>query len=433
MKKLVRGAALLAICACRLSAQHYQVLHSFIGYPNDASYVVSSLVFDQQGNLYGTSAGGGSGTGPQCAGTGCGTVFELSPNGDGTWAERLLYSFCTAYDGGNCTDGIASYGGLALDALGNLYGATVAGGSQSAPPCGDVGCGIAFELSPPAQPSGPWTESVLHNFCSAISGGKCLDGDQPNGQLIFDSAGNLYGTAYGGSGHAPMDSGGGVVFELSPKLGAWDESVLYNFCSLGRGEICPDGDAPYQAGVTFGPSGNLYGMTEAGGNTKNDGGGVIYELSPSSGAWNETVLASFPSPTFGAPSGGVSLDPTGNVYGSFEFPHGGVFRLEVESGRKSVFDFNGSDGQQPIGGVTLDLKRDILYGTASGNGSGLGAIYEIDAQGQETILYEFCSQPNCADGYLPWATLIMDKSGNLYGTTEFGGEYGQGVVFELTP
>jgi uncharacterized repeat protein (TIGR03803 family) len=107
--------------------------------------------------------------------------------------------------------------------------------------------------------------------------------------------------------------------------------------------------------------------------------------------------------------------------------------LNPKGNKKSIFSFDGSDGEQPIGGVTLDLEHGVLYGTNSGASGGEGNIYEIDAQGKETVLYKFCSQPNCSDGYLPWATLIMDKAGNLYGTTEFGGDYGMGVVFELTP
>jgi len=434
MKRLIRATALLLIVTCRLSAQHYQVLHSFSGYPNDASYGGGTLVFDQRGNLYGTSAAGGDGVGAECSGLGCGTVFGLSPNDDGTWREALIYSFCSVFNGLLCLDGFAPFASLTMDAQGNLYGTTTGGGTNDSTICqngGPTGCGVAFELSPPATQGGPWIEAVLYNFCSRESSGMCTDGYSSQAPLIFDTAGNLYGTADGGSGHYSA----GVVFELSPASNEWPETVLYNFCSLGQGVACPDGDFPYLAGVTFDKSGNLYGTTFDGGTTNTVGEGVVYRLSPSSGTWKESVLTVFPFPgqKYGYPSGGVVLDTADNLYGSFQGPDGGVFRLDRKSGKRNFFAFNGSDGEQPIGGVTLDPKHGVLYGTNSGASGGTGNIYQIDAQGKETVLYQFCSQPNCADGYLPWATLIMDKSGNLYGTTEFGGEYGQGVVFELTP
>jgi hypothetical protein len=226
MRRVVFATGLLMIATRYLPAQPYRVLHSFSGYPNDAASVVSSLVFDQQGNLYGTSAGGGDGVGDICAGLGCGTVFELSPNGDGTWEEGLIYSFCTVYNGTLCLDGSASWAGLAIDSAGNLYGTTTGGGSQNGEPCenaeGIVGCGTAFELSPSATPGGIWTESVLYNFCSNQSGEGCLDGWFPEAQMVFDSGGNLYGTPDGGSGHIE----GGIVFELVPSSGGWAERVI---------------------------------------------------------------------------------------------------------------------------------------------------------------------------------------------------------------
>jgi uncharacterized repeat protein (TIGR03803 family) len=434
MRRIILAAALLLFAACHLSAQHYQVLHSFSGYPDDAAFSVSRLVMDEHGNLYGTSPGGGAGEGGYCYGEGCGTVFELSPNGNGGWAASVLYSFCSIYNNGLCLDGGSSDAGLIIDSAGNLYGTTVGGGAQNNTVCensGAAGCGTVFKVSPPAIPGGTWSESVLYSFCADEANGTCLDGWSPQAPVTLDYEGNLYGTADGGGGHESA----GVVFELSPGADGWNETVLYNFCSLGQGAACPDGDFPYLAGVTFDKSGNLYGTTFDGGTKDTAGEGVVYRLSPGSGTWKESVLTVFPLPgqLYGYPSGGVTFDPAGNLYGSFEGPNGGVFRLNRKSGKRNFFAFNGSDGEQPIGGVTLDPKHGVLYGTNSGASGGTGNIYQIDAQGKETVLYQFCSQPNCADGYLPWATLIMDKSGNLYGTTEFGGEYGQGVVFELTP
>ncbi len=427
--RLAIVALLLLVATCNGLAQHYKVLHSFGSSSDDALSSVSGLVFDAKGNLYGTTPGGGSGIGASCIG--CGAVFELSPNHDGTWTESVIYSFCTVFDGIQCLDGGSSDASLVLDSKGNLYGTTSDGGSSSE--CGEgVGCGVVFELSPPAKSGDPWAETVLYNFCSIVGQqGLCLDGSSPQAPLIFDSVGNLYGTALGGSGHNTA----GIIFKLSPGQQGRTQTVLYNFCPVSEGYACPDGTFPYLAGVSFDKSGNLYGTTMYGGNTKNAGGGVVYKLSPGAGGWKETVLAAFPSPTqfYGNPSGGVALDSADNLYGSFEFPKGGVFRLNPRTKQKTVFSFNGADGEQPIGGVTLDRKHGVLYGTTSGNSGGIGDIYEIDSSGKETVLYKFCSQPKCADGDLPWGTLIEDSAGNLYGTTEFGGAYNGGVVFEYTP
>ncbi len=426
MKLLIPTIVLFLVSNFAL-AQHYKVLHSFSGPPYDASYVISSLAFDSKGNLYGTSANGGDNTDVQ--GEPGGTVFELTPNGDGTWSESVIYNFCSNFNGALCLDGETSWAGLVVDKTGNLYGTTYQGGSN----CTSRGCGVVFELSPQG---GTWTETVLYNFCSNRKNGLCLDGGEPAAPMIFGADGGLYGTALiGGSGHFPKGDGGGVVFKLTPGSHGWADSVLYNFCSTGSGMICPDGDSPYLAGVAFGRSGNLYGTTQSGGSNKNEGTGVVYELAPGSGGWQEKVLAIFPSPNLftGIPSGGVAIDPLGNLYGSFEFPKGGVFDMNPKTKQKKVFLFDGADGEQPIGGVTLDLKHSVLYGTTSGVSGGVGGIYKIDATGKETLLYQFCSQQNCADGFIPWATMIQDKNGNLYGTTQGGGEFGNGVVFEYTP
>ena len=163
--------------------------------------------------------------------------------------EKALYRFT----GGN--DGANPRGGLVFDSSGNLYGTTTyGGGTNQNRLCANYGCGVVFELSP--NSGGGWSETILYSFCSATG---CTDGAQPEAGLIFDAAGNLYGTAGGGA------NAGGVVFELSPNSGGgWTESVLYNFCSLTN---CADGQLPSGA-VTFDLAGNLYGTTGGGDNSK---------------------------------------------------------------------------------------------------------------------------------------------------------------------
>jgi uncharacterized repeat protein (TIGR03803 family) len=257
------------------------VLHSFSG--GDGAMPAAGLIFDQAGNLYGTTVGGGINN---CGGFGCGVVFKLSPNPDGSWTESLAYSF----NGG--TDGIYPSAGVIFDKTGNLYGTKYGGAFNQ---------GTVFELTPNAD--GSWKERVLHSFCSATS---CRDGLYPRASLIFDAEGNLYGTTSGGGSH-----GDGVVFKLTPNQGRrWKESVLHSFCSAMN---CNDGSGP-AAGLIFDHSGNLYGTTGGGGTY---GYGVVFKLAPNSqGGWNETVLHRFADHPEAAPNAGLIFDAAGNLYGT---------------------------------------------------------------------------------------------------------------------
>lgn len=212
----------------------------------------------------------------------------------------------------------------------------------------------------------------------------------PNGGLVFDPAGNIYGTTIGGG-----TAGAGTVFELSPlQDGTWQETILYSFCPGGINNGCPDGRQPL-AGLVLDSSGNLYGTTTYGGN----GSGTVFELSPPSqpgGSWTHQVLWSFPG---------------GNI-----------------------------DGLNPYGGVAIDAAGN-LYGTTSGTVTeGAGLVFEL-SPGQngwtESLPHIFClNYPDCSDGAQPMAGVTLDKAGNLYGTTEFGGqpnEVGWGVAYELSP
>jgi uncharacterized repeat protein (TIGR03803 family) len=408
-------------CSFVLGQSQYKVLWTFAGAPNDGETPKSDLVFDKAGNLYGTTNGGGSAE--------SGTVFMLSPNQDGSWTNTILHSFCTQYVDGLCKDGANPQAGLIFDAQGNLYGTTVNGGEMACSRA-SVGCGTVFELSPPSPPGGAWTEKVLYSFCENLVNNKCLDGNFPLGQLT-NASGSLYSTTESGGAN-----GYGTVFELSHGKSGWTETVLYSFCSLGQEGICPDGDGP-QAGVSFDKLGNLYGTTEFGGTNNVHGEGTVFKLSPGANGWTETVLHSFHQGGDGAgPLGGVSFDTLGNLYGTFSGGGsdnaGGLFRILAKNGKIGSFFFNGSNGSEPHAGLLVDSKHATVYTTTTLGGTGNGGtVFEATAAGEESVLYSFCSQPNCTDGASPVASVISDADGNLYGTAEQGGINNQGVVFEI--
>jgi len=233
------------------------VLHVFKNDGSDGFYPQSNVIFDMLGNLYGTTGDGGAGT---CSPYGCGTVFELSPQAGGTWAETILHSFQPGSQ-----DGHGPYGGLAIDATGSLYGSTAAGGGVGC--LGDQGCGTVFEL---ALQSGVWTETLLHRF-----GG--TDGEEPEGYLMFDAAGNLYGTTQGG-GKCSLLGGCGTVFKLQQgSSGGWSTRVIYNFRLAGQNGVYPS-----LTGLAFDTAGNIYGTTGSGGSGSGcqDGCGTVYEITP---------------------------------------------------------------------------------------------------------------------------------------------------------
>jgi uncharacterized repeat protein (TIGR03803 family) len=311
-------------------------LHSFDGY--DGGSPNGGLIFDAAGNFYGTTPSGGA--------YGGGNLFELTP-GSGGWSFNDLYDFCHQY---HCPDG-GDPSAPIMDGLGNLYGAALAGGSY--------GAGIVFELT---SGSGGWGETILHSFDGA-------DGYFPYAALTFDGAGNLYGTTFRGGAY-----GGGLVFKLKHATdGLWKESALYSFCADGP-PACGDGVGPY-AGVVLSGSGNLYGTTtQGGGNTCGETTcGTIFRLTPTrSGGWKHTVLYAFPDPGDGSfPTGGVIVDKAGNLYGATVGGgiggFGVVYKLAPQPGGKWKYTvlhrFHGSDGGQPLGGLTFDGKGS-LYGTA---------------------------------------------------------------------
>jgi uncharacterized repeat protein (TIGR03803 family) len=266
-------------------------LYEFGGVPNDGILPVSKLLFDSAGNLYGTTTTGGRRPiDCNCYG---GTIFELSPQTDGTWRETQLYTF----KGG--IEGSEPLAGLVWDQSGNLYGTTAEGGGS--PNCEyGAGCGTVFKLAP--NGNGTWTETTIYTFSG-------FDGQYPRASLIFDSAGNLYGTASGGG-----SKGNGVVFRLVQNGSGWTETTLYNF----KGST--DGAEPL-SDLTFDSDGNLYGTTFSGARTNCDyfgtiGCGTVFRLTPNaSGEWTESIVHYFGSSADGAnPYSGVYIDGSNNLF-----------------------------------------------------------------------------------------------------------------------
>lgn len=382
------------------------VLAAFNG--RDGAIPRSALVEDSNGNLYGTTADGGS--------TGYGTVFRLSRNANGQWVETVLHSFNGPF--GFDPGGLEPMAGVVLDSSGNLYGTTQVGGVD--------GFGVVFKLSPAS--GGTWKETVLHAFTES-------DGGQPIAPLVFDAAGNLYGTTSG----APPSRG--TVFELSRgPAGKWKEKVLHAFFG-------PDGWHPF-GGLTFDAHGALYGTTNVGGPDKFFG--EVFRLTPEpNGAWSESILHSFTSANGdGAyPGDGVVFDAAGNIYGTTfgggssacEFGCGIVFEL-TPTGQGAwketiIHTFSGgADGAEPEGALTADGSGH-LFGTTTFGGSrtcsaGCGVVFELAKSNglwAESVLNAF----DGTDGAVPWSSLLLDQDGRLLGTTTSGGADGNGVVFAI--
>ncbi len=332
------------------------ILHSFNYDGVDGIWPTAGLVFDGAGNLYGTTEFGGI---TNCGLIGCGTVFELSPAGNGSWTETVLHQFDYA-------DGYEAHAGVVLDASGNLYGTTASGGAYEQ--------GTVYELS--AGANHHWTYHMLHNFTGLSDGGV------PYGGVILDAAGNLYGMAsQGGGSSANCTYGCGVVFELNaPRGGERNGTVLHYF-----GRSVGDGWYP-QGGLIFDQAGNLYGTASKGGT---DHSGIVFELSPAgNGQWQETLLHTFNCCDDGAnPDGDLIFDASGNLYGvtlDGGGPHNWGTAFELTPGTAEWtetllhdFHLNGFDGANPGSTLLLDAAGN-LYGTTSRGGSANeGAVFEI--------------------------------------------------------
>lgn len=395
--------------------------------PSDGSFIVlhdfgpgvtapanpsAGLVFDSAGNLYGTTRSGGMG--PCTVGFvigGCGVVFKLAPGG----AFTVLHSF-------NQSDG-SGPGDLVFDSAENLYGTTASGGAQNH--------GVVFRLGSDT------TYEVLHDFAGVS------EGAIPQGGLVLGRGGDLYGTTSSGGGN------GGVIFELTPSS---TYSVLHRFNGA-------DGEVPVGS-LVLDSKGNLYGTTEIGGATSEaPGGGTVFKLA-SDGTF--AVLHDFPfrdGKDGTGPRAGLVLDNAGNLYGttveggagpcplsgapSVVLGCGVVFKIAPDGAYAVLHTFVQSEGAMSLAGLVLDSAGN-LYGTTQSGGSstafnscvhyggfttGDGVVFKLAPDGTLTVLHSF----NESDGEAPQAGLVLDRWGNLYGTTHCGGAIGEGVVFRVAP
>jgi len=386
-------AALSSVPA--LAKAQYKVLATISG------GLWSGLTLDSKGNLYGATNAGGQYS--------HGSIYEVSPNANGTWTTTTIYSF-------NGTDGDNPAGGLVFDAVGNLYGVTFGGGAYD--------YGTVFELTPGVA---GWSLTTLYSFCRQND---CADGSTPDAGLAQDEDGNLYGTANGGL------YGLGVVFEMSPGLDGWTESVLYTFGS--RTDDATESRAPLALRGS-----RVYGTSESGGAHN---AGSVFEVKKDAGGWKERVLHSFcpiPCKGGGGPKASVILDASGDIYSTSEggpsacdgAPCGTVFELTRDlNGRwieQVLYDFSSPrKGFEPATGVVFD-EAGNLYGTTALGGAGMcfdgcGVVYKLTptdrGKWKSTVLYEFMSSYDSP----PDGQLVIDPKGNLYGTAV-------NIVYEVTP
>lgn len=411
--RLCQGAAR---AACRLvivllaivgmttltQAQTLTVLHTFTGTP-DGEYPLAALIRDAAGNLYGNTFEGGN--------YGLGTVFKVGEAGN----ESVLFNFDTS-------DGAFPSQPLIQDASGNFYGVALEGAG---------GAGIVFKLSPKGK------ETVLHSFQGGLFN---KNPKGPQGALLLDKAGNLYGTTISGGDSSCATQGNvycGTVFKLA-KNGKL--TILHSFTGKA------DGAGPSGSLIMDG-AGNLYGTAFTGGDLEctlgaRPGCGVVFKLDT---AGKETVFHTFAGKADGAgPAGTLFMDGAGNLYGSAsvggefggqcgvlgeDLGCGTIFKIDTAGKFSVVHSFNndGSEGLGPNGGLVSDPEGN-LYGTTEISGSdGIGGtIFKLSESGELTVLFNFDGNEG---GATPFDGVIRDSKGDLFGTTYSG----KGTVFELTP
>jgi len=374
-----------------------KVIYNFTG-GSDGERPIGNLVFDSSGNAYGTTTYGGD---TECnSNVGCGTVFELSPNPDGTWMETTVYSF----KGGK--DGQFPYWGVVMDSAGDLYGTTSEGGG-----CSNEGCGTVFELK--SAHDGTWSESIIHSFQGNA------DGSNPSGALAIGSNGTLYGVTPGGG--ARQD---GAVFALRPDGNGWLKSTIYNFTGG------YDGTSP-QSVILRGSA--LYGTTMQGGAY---GLGTVFKITQSDSQVVETTLYNFTGGLIGSEPTGSLAAQDGNLYGALAiggaYNVGTIYELTPAQGNWSIHVLHtftgGNDGGYPETGVILDQAGDVLGTTSRGGFYQLGTVFRLRRQENgrwgESVVWDFTGGD---DGEYPES--LVGSEGSLYGAMSAAPA---GGIFELT-
>jgi uncharacterized repeat protein (TIGR03803 family) len=363
--------------------QTYTVIHSFSGAGGDGAAPMAGLLLSPTGNLFGTTIAGGADD--------FGAVFRLDTSNILTVVHSL----------NGVPEGAYPVAGLIRDSAGNFYGTAKLEG-------GGCDCGTVFKLS-------KGTLTVLHTFSGP-------DGIFPSSSLLRDSAGNLYGTTFEGGAFNH-----GTLFKLDT-TGTF--TLLHSF---GAGK---DGKRPY-AGLVQDGSGNAYATTYYGGTS---GQGTIYKLNLATGKY--ATLYSFPGPPGGAsPTAGLIRDSADNLYGATyiggDNNNGTIFKFDRRNSTAAVlYSFpgpggRGPEGEYPYGGLVRDSAGNLYGTTVSGGTYKDGTVFKLDTTGTLTVLHHFGAFSG--DGTIPYAGLVLDSAGNLFGTTMQGGAYGEGTIFKLTP
>lgn len=374
-------------------AATFSVLYAFSG-GADGGNPLAGLTVDSAGNLYGTAQNGGAGYG---------TAFEMKRSSGG-YAFEVLYTFASG------SDGAAPIARIMPGPQGRLYGTTSAGGG---------GGGTVFALAG-APKHDPRKETLLYAFANAGSGYSPSSGD-----LAFDAAGNIYGTTGAGGAYS-----GGTVYKLTHAKSGWTETVLYNFGQVG------DGALPY-AGVIRDSAGNLYGTTSAGGTA---GDGTVFELSRKGAVWSETILHSFQGTDDGlVPYAGLTYDRAGNLYGAAtdggSAGGGTIFVLRPSKGAwqfHTLYSVPGWGISGPFRTPVVDNAGTIFATTHCDGLYSSGSVFELTRSGTAwtyNSLYDFTGQ---SDGQYVFSNPVFDAYGNVFGTTQVGGS-GYGVVWEVSP
>jgi len=380
---------LSAVTAIASHAQTFTTLYNFASV--DGHHPQAALIQGFDGNLYGTTFDGGSHN--------FGTVYKVSPKG----LVLTLYNFCSQT---GCTDGEYPTASLIQGLDGNFYGTTTKGGLYNG--------GVVFQLTPKGS------LNVLYNFCALAN---CTDGQTPAQGLIQASDGKFYGTTVAGGTYFS-----GTVYKIS-STGSFN--TLYSFCPQAG---CPDGRTP-KAGLIQATDGNLYGSTSLNGG---NGYGTIFKIT-TAGLYN--VLYNFCS-LAGCADGknptGLVQGADGNLYGlagGGTHNSGTLFKISLAGALATLYDFCSlggcPDGSGPIGSVIQAVDGNFYGATNSGGTSFVGTIFKITPAGAQTTLYNFCSQPSCTDGLVPYAGLLEDTNGIFYGATNNGGTNLDGTLYSL--